>query len=297
MYLLPLQPFTEQPGCGVRRSLTYGTSPHSARFEGQAAIHQVLQTSAGENDEGVKPYKRVLVVSASFPSTGNPIPGVFVKERVRFVSQLPGVQARVISPVPFFPPIKYFKRWYPWSQMPRADVIDGLQVERPRYFMPPKFGGYVESTLMYPAARQAARRLRREFDFDLIDAHFVYASGVVAFQLGRLFRKPVVITCRGEDILRFPDLPVIGNRIRAALQGATRLVALSKEIADALERQGADPSKVTVIPNGVDADKFQPMSAQRARQELGLPQERPIVVSVGYRIERKGFHVLVDAIP
>jgi glycosyltransferase involved in cell wall biosynthesis len=284
-----------QPDVGRGRSGS--TADEHATLEERGGADPRAQWDAWASRSSAAPAKRVLVLASGFPSRVRPIHGVFVKERVRFVSQRPDVQVRVVSPIPYFPPIKWFRRWYPYSQIPSREMIDGLEVLRSRYFMPPAFGGYVESNLMFPAARRAARRLRPEFDFDLIDGHFIYATGVVAARLGKRYDKPVVITGRGEDILRFPDLPVIGDRIRQALGEATQLIALSEEIAEAMERQGADPDKITVIPNGVDLDKFHPVPTQQARQKLGLPLDRPIVVSVGYRIERKGFHVLVDAIP
>ena len=241
--------------------------------------------------------KRVLVVSTSFPSRVQPVYGVFVKERMRFVSKQPGVEVRVISPTPYFPPIKRFKRWYPWSQIPRHETVDGMDVDRPRYFLPPKIGGYLHPRLMSPCVNRAARLLSRTFDFDIIDSHFVYPNGVVAARLGQRLGKPVVMTGRGEDMLRFPKLPIIGRQIRFALRSATRLIAVSEEIAEAMRQNGADPSKITVISNGVDCDKFRPLPITEARQQLGLPTDRPIIVSVGYRIERKGFHILIDAIP
>jgi teichuronic acid biosynthesis glycosyltransferase TuaC len=36
---------------------------------------------------------------------------------------------------------------------------------------------------------------------------------------------------------------------------------------------------------------------KQARAELGIPQDRPLILAVGYRLELKGFHLLVDAIP
>lgn len=240
--------------------------------------------------------RRILVVS-SFPSKPQPVHTVFVKERVKAFARIPGYEVRVIAPTPYFPPLKWFKRWYPWSQVPRTDCIEGLNVTYPRYFMLPKLGGYIEPKLMLRSVYRAARQIREEFDFDLIDAHFVYPNGVVAAKLGKLVGKPVVITGRGEDMLRFPDLPLMHSQIRRALCDATQLVAVSEEIADAMRRDGGDRRRITVIPNGVDCEKFHPSPTLDARIELKLPLDRPIVVSAGYRIERKGFHILVDAIP
>jgi len=241
--------------------------------------------------------RRVLVLSSAFPSKVQPIHGVFVKERIRFLAQLPGVEVRVISPVPYFPPLESFKRWYPLSQIPREEIIDGLRVTRPRYFLPPKVGGYFHADLMYPFVRRQLSRIRREFPFDVIDAHFIYPDGVVAAMLGAATNTPVVVTCRGEDIERFPDEPLIGRRIRKTLTRATQLVAVSGPIRDTMIRLGADPGKVTLIPNGVDAKKFAPTSRESARKTLGLPADRPIVLAVGYRLKMKGYHLLIDAIP
>jgi teichuronic acid biosynthesis glycosyltransferase TuaC len=258
----------------------------------------VVVENSGQTRTGkAQQTRRVLVFASTFPSQVQPIHGVFVKERVRFVAQLPDVDVRVISPVPYFPPIRRFKRWYPLSQIPRAESIDGLSVERPRYFLPPKIGAMAHAHLMYLGARRAVRRSQREFDCDLIDAHFVYPDGVAATMFARRMNKPVVLTGRGEEILRFPDLPVIGRAIRWALPRATRLIALSVEIAESMERCGADPARITVIENGVDGQKFHPVPQREAQRKMQLPTDRPIVVSAGYRLERKGFHILIDAIP
>jgi teichuronic acid biosynthesis glycosyltransferase TuaC len=255
-----------------------------------AATQQTLAASTS-------PTRRVLVLSGgSFPSRNQPVHGVFVKERVRFVAAA-GVDVRVVSPVPYFPPIKWFKRWYPWSQVPKHDFIDGLEVFRPRYFLLPKFGTNWHSDLMCSAVQRVIHRQLTQFDFDLIDAHFAFPNGIAAVRLGKKFNKPVVITGRGEDIARFPDMPVIGPQIRAAICEATRLIAVSREIAGRMESFGADPKRITVIPNGVDTEKFCPVSQVEARQKLKLPLDRRIILAVGYRLELKGFHLLVDALP
>ncbi len=259
-----------------------------------ASKRPLASTACSENIR----TKRVLVVSTSFPSRVQPVYGVFVKERLRFLAQRPDVDLRVISPTPYFPPIKACKRWYPFSQVPRVETVDGIHVERPRYPFLPKIGGYCHPQLMFPSVLCAVRKLKASsFDFNVIDSHFVYPSGVAAARLGQRLGIPVVITGRGEDMLRFPRLPLIGKQIRWALQHATQLIAVSDEIAHAMIDHGANPQKITVIPNGIDTDKFAPIPMLDARRDLGLSPERKIVVSVGYRLERKGFHILVDAIP
>ncbi len=241
--------------------------------------------------------KKILAFGSTFPSSIHPIHGVFVKERVKHVSLREDCQVKVISPVPYFPPIKSFQRWYSFSQIPNYETIDGLDVLRPKYLLLPKIGSVMHAYSMALFSKRAIFKVKVSMDFDLIDAHFVYPDGVAAAFAKRRLNRPLVITGRGEDILSFPDLPVVGNQIRWALKEADALVALSGEIAEAMIKHGASEKKITIIPNGVDSSKFKPLDQEAARKELNLPLSKKIIVSVGYRLERKGFHLLVDALP
>jgi len=240
---------------------------------------------------------RILSFGSTFPSSVHPIHGVFVKERIKNTDLLEGCDVKVVSPVPYFPPIKQFGRWYSFSQIPFFEKIDGLEVVRPRYFLLPKIGALFHPHSMAVSTFRTISKIQKSFDFDLIDAHFVYPDGVAAALCAKKFNKPLVITGRGEDILRFPGLPVVGEQIRWALKQANALVALSKEISEAMIVNGAQENKITIIPNGVDCDKYEPINNKEARKKLELPIDRPIILSVGYRLERKGFHLLIDAVP
>ena len=240
--------------------------------------------------------RRVLVFSSTFPSLVQPIHGVFVKERIRHVAALPDCEVQVVAPVPYFPPLKMFPRWYPLSQYGHIETIDGLTVHRPRYFLIPKFGKYFHARSMARAGIRAIEKLRHNFDFDFVDAHFAYPDGVAAMHIARHFDKPLIITGRGEDVLTSPSDPALTNEIREAISTATQLIAVSDEIADAMIALGGKPENVTVIPNGVDVDRFCPQDRDACRNKLGLPVDRKIIISVGYLLERKGYHLLVDAV-
>lgn len=239
---------------------------------------------------------RVLVFTTSFPSAVQPEFGIHVKERLRVLAESPEIELRIVAPAPYFPPIKTFKRWYAWSQVPNDEVIDGLSVHRPRYPMIPKVGGLIHAQLIDRASVKYIEKLREQFDFDLIDSHFVYPNGAAAVELGKRFDRPVVITCRGADIAVYPHKAIVGNRVRQALRSADQLIALSDEMRGRMVQLGADDNRITSIPNGVDLTKFDRLDQADARKELRLPPERPIILSVGYRLELKGFHLLVDAL-
>jgi teichuronic acid biosynthesis glycosyltransferase TuaC len=53
---------------------------------------------------------------------------------------------------------------------------------------------------------------------------------------------------------------------------------------------------VRVIENGIDPERFRPLPRAEARQLLGLPDEGPLLVSVGTLAPRKGFHLVLEAV-
>jgi glycosyltransferase involved in cell wall biosynthesis len=89
-------------------------------------------------------------------------------------------------------------------------------------------------------------------------------------------------------------------RVRAGLSRATRVVALWTGAADTLAQVFAVPrSKIDIVPNGVPTDPFVPADAGRrsaARRELGLPADRPTLLSVGALSPEKGIDVAIDAV-
>lgn len=239
---------------------------------------------------------KILSISLTFPSSADPSRGVFVKERLHALSMIPGVDLRVVSPTPWFPPIKWFPKWYNWSQYPRKESIATLPVERPRYVLPPKVGGYAHPQLIDLAVKKKLDRIRDEWKFDVIDAHWAYPAGAWAAKLGRRYGVPVIITGRGEDMVKFPSLPIVGNKIRWALKNSSRCIGVSREISELMKRNGAEASTVHTIPNGIDGNKFFLKDQLSCRTACSLPAERRILLSVGDRLELKGFHLIVDAI-
>jgi len=148
---------------------------------------------------------------------------------------------------------------------------------------------------MFAGSFRAVWRKLRSMHFDLIDAHHVYPDGFAAILLGTLFDKPVVVSARGSDINHYPQFATIRPMVKYVLRRADALIAVSQSLKDAMVELGCNSDKVTVIGNGVDPQKFNPQPRAAARRLLGLPENDPIVLSVGGLVELKGFHVLIDA--
>jgi len=109
-----------------------------------------------------------------------------------------------------------------------------------------------------------------------------------ALALCRLRRMPclVKLTLEGEDDPATLARKTGGGRRLALLRGATRVVCPTQRMADLALRQGFDPNRLMVIPNGVDTERFHPPD------ELAPLTE---AVYVGALEARKNVHLLLDA--
>ncbi|MBI4528305.1 MAG: glycosyltransferase family 4 protein [Deltaproteobacteria bacterium] len=237
---------------------------------------------------------RVLVFTALYPNNIWPQHGVFVKERVVNSAAFERCEIKVVAPVPYFPAIKINQRWR-YSQVARQEIRDGLEVYHPRYFMIPKVGMALHGWLMFLSLLPALRGIRKSFDFDIIDAHYLYPDSFVAVLMGRYFKKPVVVSARGSDINQFKDFPLIRRLLRYTLCRAQGVIAVSAALKQAITQLGFPEERIRVIPNGVDLKKFYPTPKSEARGTLGFARGR-VILSVGHLAPVKGFDLLIKAV-
>jgi glycosyltransferase involved in cell wall biosynthesis len=237
---------------------------------------------------------KILVFTSLYPNNVWPHHGVFVKERMTQVSRLDQCEVKVVAPVPYFPPIKISHRWR-FSQVRRYEIIEGVEVHHPRFFMIPKVGMALYGLMMFLSVLPLVQKIRKEFDFDLIDAHYLYPDAFAALLLGLFFKKPVVVSARGTDINLFTKFPVIRKLIQYTLRKSDGAIAVSESLKEVMVPLGIPKDKISVITNGVDPKKFYPFSKEQARNKLGLP-DRKIILSVGNLTPNKGFHLIIKAL-
>lgn len=181
------------------------------------------------------------------------------------------------------------------TRAPASDRRHGIDILYPRYPVVPKVGMTLGPFLMAAALVGPLRRLARQgFDFDVLDAFYFYPDGVAAAILGRLLDKPVVITAFGSDINLIPNSLAPRRLIRWAARRAEGATAVCQVLKDALVELGAPAQKIRVVLHGVDLGLFAPPPDREAlRARLGLT--RPTLLSVGSLIERKGHHIVIEA--
>jgi glycosyltransferase involved in cell wall biosynthesis len=84
-----------------------------------------------------------------------------------------------------------------------------------------------------------------------------------------------------------------------ALKRADALIAVSNFVKDTLVESGHDPSRISVVLNGIDPDDWRPDRAHpaRARRELGVPEHAPLLLTVCRLFPSKGPGDLIRAMP
>jgi D-inositol-3-phosphate glycosyltransferase len=141
--------------------------------------------------------------------------------------------------------------------------------------------------------------------YDLLHSHY-WMSGVAAGKLSDLWS--------GVPILHmFHTLGEMKNRVARSeaeregeyrLEGEYEVLARADRIVAATPAESAqlewlykvDIQKVTIIPPGVDTSHFYPISADEARQYIGLARDARMILFVGRIEPLKGISTLIQAV-
>ena len=242
------------------------------------------------------PEPRIVVMSSLFPSPARPNAGVFIRERMfRVAKHLP---VTVVSPQPWFPGQGLIRRFRPGYRpaAPRHEIMDGIDVFRPRFLSVPGIGRSLDGLSMAVCTLATVQRLRRERGVNLIDAHFAHPDGEAAVRIGRWLKLPVAVTLRGTEVPHSRQ-PQLRPRISRTLQQADRVFSVSDSLRQLALELGASPERMQVIGNGVDLQRFFPVDRTQARRALNLAPSARVLISVGGLVERKGMHRVIECLP
>jgi glycosyltransferase involved in cell wall biosynthesis len=126
--------------------------------------------------------------------------------------------------------------------------------------------------------------------YDLLHAHQALPDGALAQRLAADLDVPFVVTVHGADVYQHLRMGgAVERRAGEVLGGAAAVMANSSAVARLLDGV-AEPGKLTVVLNGTTGldDPVEPAGDY-------LPGE-PLVLTVGYLIERKGIDHLIAAV-
>ncbi len=145
-----------------------------------------------------------------------------------------------------------------------------------------------------PALARRVRALAGEVDAKLVVLDPALPVGLLGPALG----LPYVVVVHGSELVgRLPGGARLMGRVVA---GAVRIIAAGNyPAAEARRVAGARTPPITLVPPGVDAERFRPLEPDertRARRSLaGADDDAELVVGVSRLVPRKGFDVLIEA--
>src|SRR5258708_2257418 len=248
-----------------------------------------MKNECTESTQALYPGRplKVLVLSRSYPNNNFPLLGVWVENLVRHSARL--WETKVVSPVPYCPPLArgdYFSRF---RETERRRVSDGVESFYPRFLMPPGLRLHgIESITYYLAVVRLIDRLRKTFDFDLIHAHFTFPDGCVAALLGKRYGVPVIITEQASWQPWMENFRLVRRQAVWAARRSVFHIAISNALRNSIARFTGDSARLRIIPDGVDGSVF----------TLPKNEVRPLsnqILFVGNIRPVKGVDVLIQA--
>ncbi len=229
----------------------------------------------------------VLFLTHSYPREAGDAAGSFIL-RLAMALADEGVRVRVVAPAAT-------------GLASHAD-IGGIPVDRfryaPRRYETLAYGGNMAAQVrdswvarvtligFLGAEFQAGVRARREFQPDLVHAHWWFPNGIAGTWVARMGNIPLVTTLHGTDVRMARNISISRPAFRHVLQHSAAVTAVSNWLAD--EAQSiVSVKRPLVAPMPVATELFTP-SPESARTEN--------LLFVGRLMAQKGIELLIDTL-
>jgi glycosyltransferase involved in cell wall biosynthesis len=225
-------------------------------------------------------------IAEGLASRGHEI-DVVVPWHPRLQLERPGAKVRLIA-------FRYSptRRWYPWGYAQALTADRSLRGD-----------AYLAAV---PAAVTSWWALRRELGrrrYDILHAHWLLPNAPIAAAARRAGAPPLVISCHGSGVYLAERSGWGGRAARWALDRAAAATGCSGDLTRRLAAFGVGPEPRR-MPYGADIERFAPLepmarASERAAiaERHGLPVDDRWLLAVGRLVYKKGFDVLVRALP
>lgn len=239
----------------------------------------------------------VVMVTSSYPRFPGDSVGTFMEPIAKSVAAR-GHEVHVVAP------------WHPLVRRPRQE--DGVAFHFYKYAplsslnvfgyaaamradVSLRAAAYVAAPLALAQGWRIARKIARRHRATVMHGHWVIPGGITAALAAP--ERPLVISLHGSDVYVAETVAPARYAARTAFARAGMVTACSADLGRRATALGADPSRLEVVPYGVDVDRFKPDDEVRRgrRAELGIDDETRLIFSAGRLVKKKGFEYLIDA--
>lgn len=147
--------------------------------------------------------------------------------------------------------------------------------------------------LPHPLMVRRINQMARE-----IGAEFVVLDPAVPLGIvGPRLELPYMVVLHGAEVTVPGRLPLSKLVLSRVLKHANHIIAAGEYPAAEARRAAGNSLPITVIPPGVDTQRFRPLSNDErasSRREFGVSDEAELIVGVSRLVPRKGFDTLIE---
>ena len=201
-----------------------------------------------------------------------------------FPPKIGGIQSLLWEWWRRLPPASFAVLTSPYRGAAEFDAAQPFHIERTR-----------EPVLLpHPWMVRHIDAMARAVNADLIVLDPALPLGLV----GPSLKLPYDVVLHGAEVTVPGRLPISKQTLAYVLRRARHVVAAGGYPAREAEHAAGRPLPITVVPPGVDTDRFHPLSeAERsaARAHFGLAEDAEVIVSISRLVPRKGFDSAIRA--
>lgn len=147
--------------------------------------------------------------------------------------------------------------------------------------------------LPHPVMVRRINKMAREIGADFVVLDPAVPLGIV----GPGLELPYMVVLHGAEVTVPGRLPLSRLILSRVLKNARHIIAAGEYPAAEARRAGGSTLPITVIPPGVDTERFRPLSNEKrisARREFGVSDDAELIVGVSRLVPRKGFDTLIE---
>ncbi len=236
---------------------------------------------------------KILVITNLFPNKLEPERATYNRQQIYMLSRLCDI--KVLAPIAWYPFKSLIDKSIRISDIPYKEIIDGIEVLHPRYFMIPKIGRSLYGILFFISILMPVLKVYRSFNFSFIFSTWAYPDSFAGILLSKMLKKPIIVKVHGTDINEYTQYWSRKKIIAFTLNNSDRVISVSKALRDRMIEIGVKPEKIKVLYNGIDGELFKPLNKFTIRNELKIDKNRKVILFVGNLKPVKGLAYLLEA--
>ena len=202
-----------------------------------------------------------------------------------FPPKIGGIQSLLWEWWRRLPPDSFAVLTSPYAGTAAFDADQPFRIERTR-----------EPVLLpHPWMVKRVNSMAREFGADLVVLDPAVPLGII----GPSLELPYDVVVHGAEVTVPGRLPVSRQILGRVLRGARHVIAAGGYPAAEAVHAAGRPLDITVVPPGVDVERFRPLSDEeraRARGAFGIEPDAQLVVGISRLVPRKGFDTAIRAV-